>query len=153
MGKLKVFISMPMNGKSKSEIDECIQQAIADIHQFIAEIGYKGKKDYDIEAFSGYVELEENPNILNSALNYMGASLQKMAEAAVVWACAGWTEARGCVLEIKAASAYGIDTFLCFALGERMFEDDRDYYALPNSKGEPMRVQIVRNFTDKEEVL
>lgn len=110
MDKLKVFISMPMNGKTKSEIDECTQQAVADIHTFIDRHGYKGKKDYDIEAFSGYVELEENPNIRNSALNYMGASLQKMAEADVVWACVGWKAARGCLLEIKAASAYGIDT-------------------------------------------
>lgn len=149
MDKLKVFISMPMDGKTKSEIDECTQQAVADIHNFIAMVGYKGKKDYDIEAFSGYVELEENPNIRNSALNYMGASFQKMAEADVVWACVGWTAARGCLFEIKAASNYGIDTMLCFDMRACTFGDS-GCYGLLTSKKQPVWVQMVRNFTEDE---
>lgn len=152
MDKLKVFISMPMNGKTKSEIDECTQQAVADIHKFIAENGYKGKKDYDIEAFSGYVELEENTNVRNSALNYMGASLQKMAEADVVWACVGWRAARGCLLEIKAASVYGIDTLLCFSYGEGCLEEPISPICVRflDSKDELILVHPIRNFTADE---
>ena len=109
MDKLKVFISMPMNGKSKSEIDEAFKKESEKVRAFIAEEGYNGKKDYDIECFSGYVELKENSNVRNSALNYLGASLQKLAEADVLWMGNGWTDSRGCKLEWICASRYGMD--------------------------------------------
>lgn len=109
MDKLKVFISMPMKGKSKSEIDEAFKKESENVRAFIAEEGYKGKKDYDIEIFNGYVELEENSNVRNSALNYLGASLQKLAESDAIWMCKGWLDARGCQLEQICASRYGTD--------------------------------------------
>jgi hypothetical protein len=109
MDKLKVFISMPMKEKSKSEIDEAFKKESEKVRAFIAEKGYQGKKDYDIECFSGYVELKENPNVRNSALNYLGASLQKLAEADVIWMSNGWTNSRGCRLEWICASRYGMD--------------------------------------------
>ena len=109
MDKLKVFISMPMKGKSKSEIDEAFKKESANVRAFIAEKGYKGKKDYDIEIFNGYVELAENSNVRNSALNYLGASLQKLAEADAMWMCKGWLDAQGCRTERICAVGYGTD--------------------------------------------
>lgn len=109
MDKLKVFISMPMDGKSKSEIDEAFKKESENVRAFIAEEGYKDKKDYDIECFSGYVELKENPNVRNSALNYLGASLQKLAEADALWMSNGWLNARGCRTERICALKYGTD--------------------------------------------
>lgn len=109
MDKLKVFISMPMDGKSKSEIDEVFKKESEKVRAFIAEKGYEGKKDYDIEIFNGYVELEENANVRNSALNYFGASLQKLAEADVLWMSNGWLNARGCRMERICAVGYDTD--------------------------------------------
>ena len=109
MDKLKVFISMPMKGKSKSEIDEAFKKESANVRAFIAEKGYKGKRDYDIEIFNGYVELAENSNVRNSALNYLGASLQKLAEADAIWMCKGWLYAQGCRTERICAVGYGTD--------------------------------------------
>ena len=109
MDKLKVFISMPMNGKSKSEIEDAYHKEWKKVRDFISEKGYKGKIVRDIEIFNGYVELEENSNVRNSALNYLGASLQKLAEADVLWMGNGWTDSRGCRLERKCAAQYGMD--------------------------------------------
>lgn len=100
---------MPMKGKSKSEIDEAFKKESANVRAFIAEKGYKGKKDYDIEIFNGYVELAENSNVRNSALNYLGASLQKLAEADAMWMCKGWLYAQGCRTERICAVGYGTD--------------------------------------------
>lgn len=100
---------MPMNGKTKGEIEEAAKKESEKVRDFIAEVGYKGKKDYDIECFSGYVELKENPNVRNSALNYLGASLQKIAEADAIWMCKGWLNARGCRIERICAVGYGTD--------------------------------------------
>lgn len=119
MDKLKVFISMPMYGKSKSEIDEAFKKESEDVRAFIAEKGYKDKKDYDIEIFSGYVELEENSNVRNSALNYLGASLQKLAEADALWMSNGWTNSRGCRLEWICASRYGTDVLNFWQASDR----------------------------------
>lgn len=119
MDKLKVFISMPMKGKSKSEIDEAFKKESENVRVFIAEVGYKGKKDYDIEIFNGYVELEENSNVRNSALNYLGASLQKLAESDAIWMCKGWTDARGCRLEWICASRYGTDVLNFWQASDR----------------------------------
>lgn len=107
--KLKVFISIPMNGKSKSEIEDAYHKEWKKVRDFISEKGYKGKIVRDIEIFNGYVELEENSNVRNSALNYLGASLQKLAEADVLWMGNGWTDSRGCRLEWICASRYGTD--------------------------------------------
>jgi len=118
MDKLKVFISMPMKGKSKSEIDEAFKKESANVRAFIAEKGYKDKKDYDIEIFSGYVELEENSNVRNSALNYLGASLQKLAEADALWMGNGWTNSRGCKIEEMCARSYGVKILNVIMQGE-----------------------------------
>lgn len=119
MDKLKVFISMPMKEKSKSEIDEAFKKESENVRAFIAEKGYQGKKDYDIECFSGYVELKENPNVRNSALNYLGASLQKLAEADVLWMSNDWTDARGCRLEWTCGSQYGMDVLNFWLVADR----------------------------------
>lgn len=93
---MKVFISQPMNGKTKEEIDAVRLKAI----QLIAA-KYPGEKIEEIKSF-----LTTTPEDVNQGLWCLGKSLELMAEADVVYFAKGWEKARGCKIENEAALDY-----------------------------------------------
>lgn len=93
---MKVFISQPMNGKTKEEIDAARIKAIQSI-----AAKYPGEKIEEIKSF-----LTTIPGDVNPGLWCLGKSLELMAEADVVYFAKGWETARGCKIENEVALAY-----------------------------------------------
>lgn len=97
----KLFVSVPMKGKTEEEIKASIQKM-----KKIAEI-YEGE---ELELIDSYIE-DNPPKDSEEAVWYLGESLKKLAQADVfigindAW---GWN---GCYIENDVASRYGIKSY------------------------------------------
>ncbi len=89
---MKVFISMPMNGKT----DEQIKKEFAEISEKIkAEYG-------QVKILNSIFEYkEDNP------IKYLAKSIALLAKADIVYFTHDWQQARGCSVERHVAEAYG----------------------------------------------
>ena len=118
----KVFVSLPMNGKTDEEIlkerEECFERA----KHILGE---------DTELIDTFIT-EDPPEGCNVGLWYLAKSLELMANADIVYLAHGWDEARGCVLEHEAAIHYGIKciqhriiyTLIIEPIGYYIFQED-----------------------------
>ena len=105
---MKLYISMPMNGKTAKQINRDRNIAIA---KAVSVLGLPcSESENGCGHNGGLVEvidqLHPNPDKV-SALECLGYSITKMADADVVYFAEGWEMARGCVIEHKCATAYG----------------------------------------------
>lgn len=96
----KIFISQPMKGQSDIEIRKERKRIIEKLYN----IGYKPENTYIIDSTSHEVV----PDNVNSALWYLGKSLQLLSSADIAVFANGWNEARGCLIEFECAIKYGI---------------------------------------------
>lgn len=94
----KVFVSLPMNGRTDEEIlkerEDCFERA-------------KDILGEDAELIDTFIK-EDPPEGCNIGLWYLAKSLELMASADIVYLAPGWTEARGCIIEHECAVRYGI---------------------------------------------
>lgn len=100
----KIFISQPMNGLGEEEILKTRQAALAEARKILNE---------DVTEVDSYFKEAKESALQDifsglSGLYYLGKSLEKMAEADMVYFSRGWEKARGCKIEQAAAIAYGI---------------------------------------------
>lgn len=95
----KLFISQPMNGKTKEEIFAVREKAIESAKRNLGE---------DVEVIDSYFE-DYNPENGCVPLKYLSKSLELLADADVAYFAKGWENARGCKIENTCAIAYGID--------------------------------------------
>ncbi len=94
----KLFISQPMNGKTKEEILAVREKAIESA---------KVTLDDDIEVVESYFD-GYNPDDGCIPLKYLAKALELLADADVVYFAKGFEEARGCRIEYMCARYYGI---------------------------------------------
>ena len=93
----KVFISMPMSGKTDEEI----------VKEF------KTTKKRVLELFDGCQVIDsifsnfDLDNNANTPIHYLGRSIELLADADVVYFAKGWEKARGCLIEYQVAKTYG----------------------------------------------
>lgn len=92
----KVFISMPMNGKSKKEIQQTQDDVL---------ISVCNKLNEEIEHVENY--LQDNEKL--SRLECLAENLKRMATADYVVFVEGWENARGCKIERLCAENYGLE--------------------------------------------
>lgn len=95
----KAMISQPMAGKTPEEIVEARDKAV----KHLEGLGYEVLDTYFLNDFNGLPM-----DILNKPLFFLGQSLMYMSYCDVVYFCDGWSQARGCIIEHKAAIAYGL---------------------------------------------
>lgn len=95
----KVFISLPMNGKS----DEEIKRRIEEIKSIL------GKAFDDFEVINSFIE-EVPENV--TPMWYLGKSIEILSEADAAFFADGWEYSRGCCLEHQACEEYGIQ--ICY---------------------------------------
>ena len=93
----KVFISMPMNGKT----DEEIVKEFKSIKKRVLEL-FDGCQVID-SVFSNF-DLDNNAN---TPIHYLGRSIELLADADIVYFAKGWEKARGCLIEYQVAKTYG----------------------------------------------
>lgn len=94
----KLFVSVPMKGRTEQEIRESIEKM-----KKIAEI-YEGE---ELELIDSYIE-HNPPQNSNQAVWYLGESLKKLSEADVFIGIDDCYEWNGCEVEYRVATEYGI---------------------------------------------
>nr|DAG34109.1 MAG TPA: protein of unknown function DUF4406 [Caudoviricetes sp.] len=104
---MKIFISQPMRGKTDAEI-------LAERERAIKAAKAKWGDDVEVlESFFQGAPTEAKP------LWFLGESLKAMADANAVIVCEGWSDTRGCKVEIIAAEAYKLLVF--FMIGNKVY--------------------------------
>ena len=97
----KLFISVPMKGRTEEEIKASIQKM-----KKIAEI-YEGE---ELELIDSYIE-DNPPKGNNEAIFYLGESIKKLAQADVFVGICESYEWSGCRIENITAESYGIKRY------------------------------------------
>lgn len=94
----KLFVSVPMKGRTEEEIKASIQKM-----KKIAEI-YEGE---ELELIDSYIE-DNPPKDSKEAVWYLGESLKKLAQADVFIGICESYDWNGCCIERETAEKYGI---------------------------------------------
>lgn len=98
----KLFVSVPMNGRSEDEIKASIQKM-----KKIAEI-YEAE---ELELIDSYIE-DNPPKDSKEAVWYLGESLKKLAQADVFMGICESYDWRDCQIERETAEKYGIKSYV-----------------------------------------
>lgn len=98
----KLFVSVPMKGRTEGEIKKSIQKM-----KKIAEI-FEGE---ELELIDSYIE-DNPPKDNNQAIWFLGDSLKKLAQADVFIGIAENYDWNGCSIERETAEKYGIETYM-----------------------------------------
>ena len=93
---MKIFVSQPMRGKSREEIEIARTEAL---EKFRTEF-----PDNDYEIIDSILNIEEP----HTPLYCLGRSLELLSTADLILMLPGWSKTRGCVIEYICASQYGI---------------------------------------------
>lgn len=97
----KLFVSVPMKGRTEEEIKASIQKM-----KKVAEI-YEGE---ELELIDSYVE-DNPPKGNKEAVWYLGESLKKLAQADVFMGICENYDWNGCCIEMETADKYGIKAY------------------------------------------
>lgn len=97
----KLFISVPMKGRTEEEIKASIQKM-----KKVAEI-YEGE---ELELIDSYVE-DNPPKGNNQAIWFLGENLKKLAQADVFMGICESYDWNGCCIERETADKYGIKAY------------------------------------------
>ncbi len=98
----KLFVSVPMKGRTEEEIKASIQKM-----KKIAEI-YEGE---ELELIDSYIE-DNPPKNSKEAVWYLGESLKKLAQADVFIGICESYDWNGCSIERETAEKYGIKAYM-----------------------------------------
>lgn len=98
----KLFVSVPMKGRTEEEIKASIQKM-----KKIAEI-YEGE---ELELIDSHIE-DNPPKDNKEAVWYLGESLKKLAQADVFIGIDEAYDWNGCYIERDTAQRYGIKTYI-----------------------------------------
>lgn len=101
---MKVFISLPMHGKTETAVKEDLQKYLKSLELDMHEKNQL-KEDEHLELIDT-VTHSDTPAI-PSRLWYLGEAIKKLDEADLVYFAEGWEKAKGCWVEFAAACAYG----------------------------------------------
>lgn len=101
----KLFVSVPMRGRTEEEIKASIQKM-----KKIAEI-YEGE---ELELIDSYIE-DNPPKDSKEAVWYLGESLKKLAQADVFIGIDDAYDWNGCYIERDTAQRYGVKTYIASA--------------------------------------
>ena len=92
-----VFISQPMNGKTREEIEETYEKCYERCKERYGE---------DVVIMNNYIEIAPKHA---SPLWYLGESIKRLSEANAAYFAKGWENARGCRIENQCAIEYGLE--------------------------------------------
>ena len=98
----KLFVSVPMKGRTEEEIKASIQKM-----KKIAEI-YEGE---ELELIDSYIE-DNPPKDSKEAVWYLGESLKKLAQADVFIGINDALDWNGCCIEFETAKRYNIKIYM-----------------------------------------
>lgn len=126
----KIFLSLPMSGRTDEEINAQIEEMKA---EFLLKNPFdKGEKiifvhnfkEMEVEAIT-FDPFEGERKI--PALYYLGRAINKMAYCDGVYLGRGWTTARGCQIEREVAYTYDIPCYIFHPVELRIVDMDRHW--------------------------
>lgn len=94
---MKVFISLPMHGRTDKEIQQNLKEARSAISLIFP--------DQELTILHNYGCIAPSHA---GRLFYLGSAIQRMDGADAVYFCKGWEEAKGCKIEHDICELYGI---------------------------------------------
>ena len=97
----KLFVSVPMKGRTEEEIRESIDKM-----KKIAEV-YEGE---ELELIDSYIE-DNPPQNNNQAIWYLSKSIEKLANADIFIGITDTWDWNGCYVEEEVAGRYGIKSY------------------------------------------
>ena len=97
----KLFVSVPMKGRTEEEIRESIDKM-----KKIAEV-YEGE---ELELIDSYIE-DNPPQNNNQAIWYLSKSIEKLANADIFIGITDTWDWNGCCVEEEVARRYGIKSY------------------------------------------
>lgn len=103
---MKVFISQPMDGKEKEEIEQVYQAAVADIRERIRMA--EGDTLEFLNTRNYILPKQLRNDGCNERIAYLSHAIQVMSRADVVYFCEGAEKSQGCACEHAVAKVYGI---------------------------------------------
>ena len=98
---MKIFISVPTNGRTDSEIQSMLNEATRDIK------GRIGRFDKDI-SFVLSCTKPAREGAINPAIYQLHCSLDLMADSDIAYFCPGWQNNLDCCVEQAIAVYYGL---------------------------------------------
>jgi len=98
---VRVFISQPMRGRSREEIDAERDAAFGEVAEMMLDA--RGEDCQEVPSYIPSLGDQMPP------LYVLGAAIQLMASADVAVFCRGWESARGCRIEHECAVEYGVE--------------------------------------------
>ena len=105
----KVFLSFPMNGKTKAEMEASKKYMIAAFESMYPN----GEFEYisnDTFPMSDKVFKKIGENERAVSMWYLGEAIKKIGECDILLAHPEWSIARGCKIEVEAAHVYNVGT-------------------------------------------
>lgn len=102
--KKKAMLSQPMGGKTKKEIEETRNRAIAELEKR----GFEIVNTYFTDEWYSHEAMEKR-GVVQIPLCFLAKSLENMSLCHTAYFCKGWENARGCRIEHQAAQDYDLE--------------------------------------------
>lgn len=100
----RVFVSVPMSGRTQTEVEADIEEAKAAFNKFFS-------LDFDgdcVEFVNTFVQEEAPDKVMYEPLWYLGNSIKILSTCDIILFARGAARARGCGVESHIAESYGI---------------------------------------------
>lgn len=123
----KIFLSLPMSGRSDEEIRAQIEEMKAEFllkNPFDDGEEIKFVDNFDFNPHEGVLGLTSK-FVKTEPLLYLGNAIQKMAYVDGVYFGSGWTNARGCQIEREVAYTYSIPCYIFHPFEQKVIDMDK----------------------------
>lgn len=106
----KIFLSLPMSGRSDEEIEAQIEEMKA---MFLLKNPFdKGEEIVFVDDLENDIDPSSCIDVKTESLLYLGEAIRKLAYCDGVYFGKGWSKARGCLIEMETCVKYDIPYFI-----------------------------------------
>lgn len=117
----RIFLSLPMSGRSDKEIMEQINKMKS---EFLLQNPFdKGEEIEFVDNLENDIDPSRCIDVKTEPLLYLGEAIRKLAYCDGVYFGKGWSEARGCLIELDVCHRYNILTFVMLNNGKIYHEE------------------------------
>lgn len=101
----RVFVSIPMKGRSKDKIQKDMQRVVLKLNDYkLKNTEYKL-----INSLLNFEKIKFSKECKNKSVECLGRSIKYLATSDIAYFCKGWKQARDCRIEHEVAKQYGLE--------------------------------------------
>lgn len=106
----RIFLSLPMSGRSDKEICDQIEEMKA---RFLLKNPFeKGEEIEFVDNLENDIDPSRCIDVKTEPLLYLGEAIRKLAYCDAAYFGKGWSKARGCLIEMEICVKYDIPYFI-----------------------------------------